>query len=229
METERMSDMRMTLYCGPLTRYYAHDWPGALTSGKTEPLSEIETLVRGWRDMACEAAEDEIGIPVFWEENPKGACVTADPGWEGWYGLLLWALYRDQEKKPEPLPSHWLKAIETLPVFAAAQKRKTCRYPTLAANCEMFLPFDADVVLYGPDPAGEEEIPIGSACELVRELEALNRDTWNASERDIASWETESDTARTLETYAKRGFAALLRVARAAVRMTQPIRLDYDD
>ena len=94
----------------------------------------------------------------------------------------------------------------------------------------MFLPYDADVVLTGPDPAGEEEIPIGSAAQLLRELEALNRDTWKASEAEIASWEAleNGKGGRDLDCFAKRGFAALLRVARAAVSMTQPIRLDYD-
>ena len=128
------------------------------------------------------------------------------------------------------MPADWLERLETLPVFQAAQKRDACRYPTVAANCEMFLPYDADVVLTGPDPAGEEEIPIGSAAQLLRELEALNRDTWKASEAEIASWEAleNGKGGRDLDCFAKRGFAALLRVARAAVSMTQPIRLDYD-
>lgn len=224
--------MRLTLYCGPLTRYYAHDWPGAPVSGEIPPLSRIEALACGWRDMACQAAQDAVGEPVYWEESAEGSCVTADPGWEGWYGLLLWALYRDQQRRPEPLPADWLKKLETLPVFKAAQQRDSCRYPTIAANCEIFLPYDADVVLTGPDPAGEEEIPIGSSAQLLRELEALNRDTWMASEADIASWEKPGkgfgNPGGDVERFAKRGFAALLRVARAAVSMTQPIRLDYD-
>ena len=224
--------MRLTLYCGPLTRYYTQDWPGAPTRAPAVPVSQIETLVCRWRDMVCTAAQDAIGVPVYWEENSDGSCVTAHPGWEGWYGLLLWALYRDQQKKPEPLPENWLKKLETLSVFRAAQKRETCRYPTIAANCEIFLPFDGDVILTGPDPTGEAEIPIGSAMQLVRELEALNEDTWKAPESEIASWEkieAEYRGMADLENFAKRGFSALLRVARAAVSMTKPIRLDYDE
>lgn len=58
----------------------------------------------------------------------------------------------------------------------------------------------------------------------------INRDTWKASEAEIASWEAleNGKGGRDLDCFAKRGFAALLRVARAAVSMTQPIRLDYD-
>ncbi len=223
--------MRLTLYCGPLSRYYARHWPGAPKRDPAVPTSQIESLVCRWRDMVSMAAQDEVGIPVYWEENPEGSCVTAQPGWEGWYGLLLWALYRDQRKKPEPLPEDWLKRLETLPVFEAAQTRDACRYPTLAANCEMFLPFDSDVILTGPDPAGEAVIPMGSAVQLVRELETLNQDTWRAPESAIASWEKATDRRSgkaDLEDFAKQGFAALLRVARAAVSMTKPIRLDYD-
>ena len=81
--------MRLTLYCGPLTRYYAHDWPGSPASDALPPLSRIESLACGWRDMACQAALDAVGEPVYWEESPDGACVTAEPGWEGWYLSLI--------------------------------------------------------------------------------------------------------------------------------------------
>ena len=56
--------MRLTLYCGPLTRYYAHDWPGSPASDALPPLSRIESLACGWRDMACQAALDAVGEPV---------------------------------------------------------------------------------------------------------------------------------------------------------------------
>ncbi len=220
--------MRLTLYCGPLTRYYAHDWPGAPRFGRASAAFQNRIPACGWRDMACQAALDAVE-PVY---GRKARTVPVSPRSPGGRGGMACSsgLCTDQQRKPEPLPADWLERLETLPVFQAAQKRDACRYPTVAANCEMFLPYDADVVLTGPDPAGEEEIPIGSAAQLLRELEALNRDTWKASEAEIASWEAleNGKGGRDLDCFAKRGFAALLRVARAAVSMTQPIRLDYD-
>lgn len=181
--------MRLTLYCGPLTRYYAHDWrdPPLRTrfrrfpesnpspaAGGTWPAKRRWTLW-GSRSIGRKART----VPV----SPRS------PGGRGGMACSSGLCTGISRGSREPLPADWLERLETLPVFQAAQKRDACRYPTVAANCEMFLPYDADVVLTGPDPAGEEEIPIGSAAQLLRELEALNRDTWKASEAEIASWE----------------------------------------
>lgn len=77
---------------------------------------------------------------------------------------------------------------------------------------------------------GRHDIAGNSRGSICRLFGRINRDTWKASEAEIASWEAleNGKGGRDLDCFAKRGFAALLRVARAAVSMTQPIRLDYD-
>ncbi len=225
--------MNMTLYCGPLTRYYAHNWKGAAPlSGERLPLPELEDIACRWRDMACGAVEEELGVQMYWEESSDGRYFTACPGWEGWYGLILWALYREQDRVPEPLPEDWLQRLESLPVLAE-EHALPHRYPTLAANCELFLPMDADVVINGPEPSGAEEIPMGSAKQLLIELELLNEDCWKATDKELASWETLKPVrlaqGYALEPFAKKGFACLYRIAKAATVHSLPVRLDYGD
>ena len=225
--------MNLTLYCGPLTRYYAHNWKGAAPlTGERLPLAELEDIACRWRDMACGAVEEELGVGMYWEESADGRYFTARPGWEGWYGLLLWALYREQDRMPEPLPEDWLQRLETLPVLAEGPDRPH-RYPTLAANCELFLPMDADVVLRGPEPTGEAEVPMGSVKRLLVELEDLNQECWQAEKAALAAWEhlkpEKQGGGWAVEPFAKRGFACLYRIAREASAHSLPVRLDYGD
>lgn len=225
--------MNMTLYCGPLTRYYAHNWKGAAPlTGERLSVAELEDIACRWRDMACGAVEEELGVGMYWEESADGRYFTALPGWEGWYGLLLWILSLEQGREPELLPEDWLTRLETLPVLAADQDGPH-RYPTLAANCELFLPMDADVVIRGPEPTGEEEVPMGSAKQLLCELERLNQECWRVSKKELAAWESlepvRRDGGYLLEPFAKKGFACLHRIAEAAVFHSLPIRLDYGE
>lgn len=190
------------------------------------PVDELEEIACAFRDTAAAVFEEETGETLYWEESVDGAYAAASPGWDGWYALLLCAM-ADDTGLPLPTPhKDWLKTIEEQPLWkTASDPQFVSHYPTLLANAELFFPSEAEVVMEGPDPTGEQIVGMGCSGPLLCELARLNDRLWQADEATIAAWLTAE--AVDMASLGKRGFSALWQMAHKSMALTQPIRLDY--
>ncbi|MFZ4576539.1 MAG: hypothetical protein ACOYN0_19310, partial [Phycisphaerales bacterium] len=152
--------MNLTLYTGPLCRFYAAETP--------ESAPEILPAILGWRRLITPHFRS-AGVPaVDWNESPEAPSSRTPLGHAPYWSLRLVAAYA--ECAPGAVPSAVPHDLGADPALQALRERfLRSQFPHLHA-CDLWLPVRcADpVVVQTP---GEQSKPIGSAALLRAELE----------------------------------------------------------
>jgi hypothetical protein len=236
--------MGLDIYAGSFTRYYAGDWETAVQKAGREQGFEVQVVranddeeaitdpeeirpgVVAWRDQLSQALGNNISRPLDWDESASAPYFTDKPAWDSYGSLLLWAAYSEHPKLQRP--TECVEDLDEDPAyqFSSNLEFKTA-YSQLLRDVEIWLPVDFPFTFGASDPVGNE-VYIGSSVDLVRQLEDLNRRTWNADASTIAEWRREgAEHLAPLETGARFAFAIMLDLARAAAKHRLILKLDY--
>ena len=236
--------MALDVYVGSLTRYYAGEWesvaektarergaapelaPPASAPGHVRDPQTLQPAIQAWRLLLSESLGSNITWPLDWNESLEEPYFTGRPGWDGFGSLVLWAAYAEHPtlRLPPSLPEEW-DNDDALLLSNAAGFRS--RYSHLVRNVELWLPSPFEFTFEGEDVDGRRVV-IGSIMTLCRQLEDLNAATWNAAAGAIASWAHVPPAQNAaLELCARYAFAILLGLARQAVELRLPMKLDY--
>lgn len=255
--------MALDIYCGTLCRYYAGDWQSVVqqwaeangidyvvnrkrTEGTDVPDmtdEEAREAILKWKDGLRHFLAEEQQLTFDWCEDADAPYRSDRPDWSAYWLVLLWALYQEQGAEPfDELPAGF--ELDKDPVFAARNiKGYESQYPMLNSEVDLFLPIPQPVQINGADPFGQP-VGIASSTVLWDELKALNANTWQADDAEIASWrETYNrvlprlegeqliiDKAQSVDRFeevAKYGFSILYDLTRFAVEHQLPLRLDW--
>lgn len=236
--------MGLDIYVGALCRYYTGDWesvlqrmsreqnlpvvtvrPNTESSEQGDP-AQVQQISAAWRDGLVEALRQHVEISQAWDEVLSDAYFTDRPGWEGYWALRLWAAYSEHPEfvLPTELPTDFQSDRAYL--ASTAEEGKTC-YPHLLRDVELWLPIDFSFTFESESITGDE-ITVGSSIELCRELDTLNKRTWNASDTQMDQWCVNGLTPdNSLEQTARMGLASILKLTRNSVKHRLPMLLDY--
>src|SRR5215470_11738193 len=236
--------MALDVYVGSLTRYYAGEWesvaektarergaapelaPLASAPGHVRDPQTLQPAIQAWRLLLSESLGSNITWPLDWNESLEEPYFTGRPGWDGFGSLVLWAAYAEHPtlRLPPNLPEEW-DNDDALLLSNAAGFRS--RYSHLVRNVELWLPSPFDVTFEGQDIDRRRTV-IGSVLTLARQLGELNGATWKANTGEVARWAAQPppDDAM-LEIKARYAFAILHNLARQAVELRLPMKLDY--
>src|SRR5262245_15002254 len=236
--------MALDVYVGSLTRYYAGEWENvaekaARERGAAEEMTRLRGLVdrlqdrgtlqpaiQAWRSLLSESLGNNIAWPLDCDETLDAPYFTGRPGWDGFGSLGLWAAYAEHPplRLPPSLPEEWDNDDALLSSNRAGFRS---RYSHLVRNVELWLPSPFEFTFEGEDVDGRRVV-IGSIMTLCRQLEELDAATWNAAAGAIASWAHVPPAQNAaLELCARYAFAILLGLARQAVELRLPMKLDY--
>lgn len=235
--------MALDIYAGSLTRYYLRDWknqqqetaeqngiayieirPGKQDAAPdtTDP-SKFQELILDWRRDLANALE----LDLSWSEDPDGEYLSKRISFDSLGALLLWASYLEipSLRNDNPDLQNWGDDAAYLEVSNTASGSAYCH---LVQGTELWLPFQLDHTLYGPDTTGTDVV-IGSAPELLFQLDDLNQSTWKASSDQISNWLNAGDPGADseFESLAKFAFATMQECAKYAVDKNMPLKLDY--
>ncbi len=240
--------MALDVYVGSLTRYYAGDWESAAervararlkgrerasprprerASRALRDSARLRPRILAWRDALGQSLGANVAGPLDWDESDEAPYFSAQPGWDGFGSLVLWAAYAEHKKlrRPTVLPEEWDDDPALLRCNADGFRS---RFSHLVRNVELWLPSAFPFTFEGDDVDGRR-IVIGSAKTLSRQLADLNAATWKVDdEAEAASWGRRPplpDAA--LEWKARYAFAVLTGLARHAVEHQLPMKLDY--
>jgi len=235
--------MGLDIYVGSYTRYYAGDWETIVQKYgretgmqvqviRTNPAEEvvdpdeIRPGIIAWRNQLSKGLGANIDRPLDWDESASSPYFTDKPAWNCYSSLVLWAAYAEQPDLSPPYQcvDDWTSdkafQLSTEPEFKSD-------FSQIIGNVEIWLPNDFDFTFNTQEPNGHEAT-FGSSITLVKQLEELNRWTWNASDIEFAQWRREGAGAEApLETAAKFAFALMLDLARQAVAYRLMMKLDY--
>jgi hypothetical protein len=233
----------LDVYVGALTRYYAGNWETIVQrygreagipvevarktpSDAITDVNEVRTLVLSWRTALSEALQSDISRPLDWNETDDAPYFTDKPTWDCYSSLLVWAAH--SEHPTLPIPVRFVEDWTTdLAYQRSADKDFKTAFPQLLRDVEMWLPHDFSFTFRAEDPGGNE-VGFGSSIELCRQLEKLNRRTWNATEETLGEWRREgAEHKAPVETGAKFAFSLMLELAREAVAHRLIMKLDY--
>jgi hypothetical protein len=229
----------LDVYVGSLVRYYTDDWENVAQRQAREQGMKYTRITPGGPQRAptrtqvapaidawCQALNRGLGAnlhaPLSWSEAPDTPYFTDRPGYPGYSGLMLWAVYADKPHLPVPevLPEGgWYED----PVFVAALERESGTRFRQIIQPAYWLPGNFSFCFQGPSPVGEESF-IGSSTALVEQLELLNRSTFSATSEQLASYLQEQIEARNeVEHAAKFTLAVFLDLATKAVAHRLPM------
>lgn len=235
--------MGLDVYVGSLTRYYCGDWESkaarmcredgtpfqVIRPGGTAPPirpDEVGPMVLQWQADMCDELRLRLQSPLDWSEDFAGPYFTDRPGWDAYFGVVLWAAYEEHPElaRRERVPND----VTSDPALAASRAEGfRSRYPSLISDVEMWLPGEFDFTFLAPALTGDET-GIGSSVALLEELRDLNARTWNADDGLLAEWRRTCPVgAEPLESHARFGLAVLLDLARLSVDHRLPMKLDY--
>ena len=236
--------MALDVYVGSLTRYYSGDWENAAektarerglphrvarrggSNDKAKDTERIRPVILAWRRKLGEALGDRLPGKLDWDETNPAPYFTDRPGWDGFGALVLWAAYSENPSlhRPVDLPEDW----DDDPALVRSNADGfTSRYGHLVRNIELWLPGSFGVTFEAEDASGRKTV-IGSSAMLSRQLEELNRATWNARDDAVAAWRRRPpDETAALEQRAQFGFAVLAALVRLANDNKLPMKLDY--
>jgi hypothetical protein len=226
-----------------MTRYYAGDWElvaqkAAREMGlelnvvrKHEPEDairdpeQIRPAVLAWRDSLSLALSESLADPLDWNEDQEAPYFTDKPTWDCYADLILWAAYDEQPQVSRP--SHHVEEWSKDPAY------KTCtadgfrsRYSHLY-EIELWLACSFSFVFRAEDVGGKPVL-IGSSVALFRQLEDMNRRTWQAGTELLDRWAFDgSENGAPMEAGARFAFALFLKLARHSVEQKLPMRLDW--
>jgi hypothetical protein len=236
--------MGLDVYVGSFTRYYAGNWEtivqrigreqgfdvevvraNAPADAVTDP-NEIRAAVLSWRDQLSQGLATNIDCPLDWDETSDAPYFTDKPAWDCYSSLLLWAAYCEHPKLSRPFV-----CVEDLASDAAFQRSTdlsfATSFPQLLRDVEIWLPHDFSFTFRAADPAGGE-VYFGSSFALLKQLEDLNRRTWNATDVVLTQWRHDgADRNSPLEVGAQFAFSIMLMLARKAVAHRLVMKLDY--
>jgi len=236
--------MALDIYVGSFTRYYAGDWENIVqqqarqagtevkttaTVGADEAIrdpEEIRPIVIEWRQGIAAALKEGVKEPLDWDESNAAPYFTNRIGVGALSSLRLWAAYAEHADLQRPT------AFVTEPAKDAAYLRSIqpefeSAFSQLVRDIEIWLPWDFPFTFRAPTPS-EEKVGLGSAPALLRQLDALNAKTWQATEETLAQWRKEgADAEASLEAGARSAFAVLHELARRATESRLMLRLNY--
>jgi hypothetical protein len=234
----------LDVYVGSLTRYYAGDWELATarvarelgtkfevarTDNPPDAIrdpEQIRPIVIEWRKKLSESLAGSLANPLDWVEESDAPYFTDKPAWDGYQALLLWAAY---EEHPElRIPAHLpANMSEDMAIVLSTSEHYKTHYPTLLSDTRIWLPIDFSFFFRAPDCAGRE-VMIGSSFSLSRELDNLNKRTWNASEAELSNFAFEgSEKGVPLEIAARFALALFQRHAALSASHRLPMLLDW--
>jgi hypothetical protein len=236
--------MGLDIYCGSLTRYIAGDWElvtqkAAREQGvafklvrKNEPSEDtirdpevIRPLVTAWRSGLSQALGANLTAPLDWDESAAAPYFTDKPAWDMYAALVLWAAYEEQPQFKRPVV-HAGKWSEDPAYKASTAKGFKSKYSHLF-DVILWLPCAFDFVFETKDATGNP-IVVGSSVTLQRQLGELNRRSWQADEKTLATWSRDGVVyGKPLESGARFAFALFERLAGLSVAHRLPMRLDW--
>ena len=234
--------MALDVYAGTLTRYYTRDWENVVQRqarldgytyqqispddrGPPPAASTIRPVVGSWQIAMTAALGENISAPISWDEADDVPYFTDRPGWQGYSGLLLWAAYAHDLRavRPSTLPETWSE--DPTYVAAVAQGSPTPYRHILQPT--LWIPCKFDFVFQGPSLV-REPTWIGSVFELQRQLDLLNRETFRASEQQLACYlREEIPECDEVEHAARFSLALFLELTRHACRVGVPLLLSF--
>lgn len=235
--------MGLDIYVGSFTRYYSGDWESAAARvarelgasfqviRPNEPdvipnRRQIQDAVAGWRSSLSAVLGEALAQPLDWDESPETPYFTDRPDWDGYTALQLWAAYEEHPQLRIPIAIPESLAADPGFSLSASEGFKT-RYPDLLCGTQIWLPLDFSLAFKATDCAGRD-VMIGSSVSLVRQLDELNRRTWNsaeAGEPDVVP--TGFSGERSLEISAFSAFSQFRRCARLSLDHHLPMLLDW--
>lgn len=235
--------MALDIYAGSLTRYYLRDWKnqakeaceqtgiayleirpsGQSANPDAADPSKFHELILDWRKDLANALE----IDLSWSEDPNSEYLTKSISFDSLGALLLWASYQEipDLRNADPDLKNWEDDAAYLEVSNTTSGSAYCH---LVQGTELWLPFQLDYTLYGPDTTGTDVV-IGSAPQLLAQLDHLNQSSWKASPNQISNWLKADalETGSEFESLAKFAFAVMQECAQYAVDKNLPLKLDY--
>lgn len=236
--------MGLDVYVGTFTRYYAGDWEPVTAQAardlgakfqvirRDDPPDairepeEIRPIVIEWRRSLSDLLANSLDYPLDWIEDPNAPYFTDKPAWDGYQALLLWAAYEEHPELRIPADLSQSIAKDMALVLSTSEHYKT-HYPALLSDTQIWLPTDFSFVFKARNCAGQE-VMIGSSFSLLRELDDLNKRTWNASEEQLSKVAFEGCENRVpLEVAAKFAFGLFRRHAALSVNHRLPMLLDW--
>lgn len=254
--------MALDIYCGPLSRYYNGQWENIIEiwaeeqgvdyhinrkrpENDGEELSEeaLKETILSWRENLKQFLHTRQQLDCQWQEGDETPYCSDRPDWSAYWLLILWALYQEQGEAPfDQLPQGF--QIEKDRIFERhTMPGYETSYPMLMSEAELFLPIDDAVTISGLDPLNQP-ITIASSVYLLKELEQLNSNCWQADEPTIKSWRAQYNRVKPalvdgalsisheqeidrFEEVAKYGFSVLYHLCQFAVANQVPMRLDW--
>jgi len=236
--------MALDIYVGSFTRYYAGDWENIVQQqarqagtevkavaaiGADEAIrdpEEIRPIVLEWRQGIAAALKEGVKEPFDWDESKDVPYFTNRLGMGALSSLRLWAAYAEHADLQRP-SAYVAEPAKDPAYLRSIQPEFESAYSQLVRDVEIWLPWDFPFTFRAPTPS-EEKVGLGSAPALLRQLEALNAKTWQATEDTLAQWRKEgADAEASLEAGARHAFAVLHELSRRANEHRSMLRLNY--
>jgi hypothetical protein len=215
--------MGLDVYVGTLTRYLARDWElVAQKAGREMGLKvtvvrehdtqdaildpeQIRPVVLAWCEGLSHALGKALPEPLDWDESGEAPYFTDKPTWDCYADLVLWAAYNEQPQLPRP--NRHVEEWSSDPAYEACTADGfSSRYSHLY-DVEVWLPCPFEFVFKAQDVAGQPVV-IGSSVVLLRQLQELNRRTWESGPRLLDKWSRDgSEHGAALETGARFAFS----------------------
>lgn len=235
--------MGLDIYVGSLTRYYVGDWElvaqkAAREMGlelnvlrKHDPADairdpdQIRSAVLSWREGLSEGLRESLIEALDWNETPEAPYFTDKPAWDCYADLILWAAYQEQPQLSRPI-AHVEEWSEDPAYKACTADGFGSRYSHLY-DVELWLPCSFGFV-FEAEHVGGNPVMVGSSVALSRQLDDLNRRTWQAGADLLDKWAFDgSEFGAPLEEGARFAFALFSRLAKHAVEHRLPMLVDW--
>ncbi len=200
--------MGLDIYAGTLTRYYTRNWKNkaqqiaeangqkcVMIDGSGNEIKPVEDKaeIMEIRDVVCQWTEylatnlDQIDPPMphpLWDEINDRDYFTGKPDWEAFGALLMFMACHIQNcPLPEYVENSWCAFDDPI---VKKSRMQTTDY-SLLSDVTLWLPIPRKSIFVTNLPYGDEA-HVSTLRSLKRELEELNRQTWNADESTILSW-----------------------------------------
>ncbi len=243
--------MGLDVYVGPMERFYSRQWETVVEKyahsigftvefrfeeGRTFLTpEEVGPAVRSWREdlnAKLNDADPEAGYRLSWPEGLDLPYWTEKPDWAGYDGLRCWTAYAIFDKHHRKRKKRRFDGASK--VFGRVDAEieageLTSEYLHFLWHRDILLPGDHTSTITIKDVDGKTRF-IGWIGPFIRCLDACNEMTWNAPPEEVALWrkgEFGFSKKHGLENCAKYGYAVFSEAAQMAVKLGQPLMLDY--